>query len=881
VLEDRRLLTQTVTTNADSGLGSLRAALAAAAPGELVNFAPTLTGGQTITLASTLAITQNVVISAAGVTPVTVSGNNAVTVFSFSAAVTSATIDSLTIANGLGNLGSGSDGGGIFNSGTLTLQNSTLSGNGADGDGGGIYNAAGATLHVQSTTISYNPAVKAVNGKGGGIFNAGLATLTSSTLTGTTAGSYGGGIYNSPTGTLTMTGCTIANNITYFSASYGGGIYNRGTAHLYNCSITSNYARYSGGGLYNGATGTLTLSGSTITGNAAAYFGIASGHGYGGGLSSKGALDIVNSTINGNVAYGDYDHQGTTSTSYGAGVAALAGSLTITNSTISGNTAIVGGGLFIKSGATVTLRNTIVAGNNFFQTGFHPDVSGTVSTAQNNLIGDSTGSNGLTNGINGNQVGNVNAPINPLLTPLGNFGGPTQTMALLPGSPAIDAGAISAGVTTDQRGVARPQGSAPDIGAFESRGFVLTISSGNGQQTGMNTAFLMPLTVTVSSQFGEPVAGGIVTFTAPASGASASLSGATAIINASGQASVSATANGTAGTYQVIASASGAGAVAFTLTNMSPAPPPPPPGFFVVATDAGTSPVVNVYDATTGTLKAVFYAFTPSFTGGVRVALGDVNGDGTADIVCGAGPGGGPQVTVFDGVTFQPIMSFFALPPGFTGGVFVAAGDVNGDGRADVICGAGRGGGPQVTITSGRDGSLLGSFFAFVPSFVGGVTVAAGDINGDGRADIICGAGAGGGPQVAVFSGSNLVPLASFFALPPGFTGGVFVAAGDVNGDGRADIICGAGPGGGPQVAVFDGVSQAPLASFFALPPAFTGGVRVGYCRSFGSGRQPAILAAAGIGGGPQVTAFAASTAALSSFFAFDYAPGGGLFVSG
>jgi hypothetical protein len=94
-------------------------------------------------------------------------------------------------------------------------------------------------------------------------------------------------------------------------------------------------------------------------------------------------------------------------------------------------------------------------------------------------------------------------------------------------------------------------------------------------------------------------------------------------------------------------------------------------------------------------------------------------------------------------------------------------------------------------------------------------------VNGDGRADIITGAGAGGGPHVAVFSGANLQLLASFFAYDPFFPGGVNVAAGDVDGDGHADIITGAGPGGGPHVAVFSGASLQLLASFFAYDPFF------------------------------------------------------------
>jgi VCBS repeat-containing protein len=120
------------------------------------------------------------------------------------------------------------------------------------------------------------------------------------------------------------------------------------------------------------------------------------------------------------------------------------------------------------------------------------------------------------------------------------------------------------------------------------------------------------------------------------------------------------------------------------------------------------------------------------------------------------------------------------------------------------------------------------SFFAYDPLFAGGVHVAAGDVNGDGRADIVTGAGAGGGPHVKAFDGMTGVEIRSFFAYDPLFAGGVQVGAGDVNGDGRADIVTGAGPGGGPHVKVFDGVTGGLLMSFFAYDPAFLGGVFVG-----------------------------------------------------
>jgi hypothetical protein len=250
----------------------------------------------------------------------------------------------------------------------------------------------------------------------------------------------------------------------------------------------------------------------------------------------------------------------------GGAVAGGAGT-TLTNCTLSGNSAKYGGGIQITTGS-VTLNNTVVAGNT---SSSGPDVNGTVASASGfNLIGDGTKMTGISNGVNGNQVGTSKSPIKALLAALGSYGGPTQTLALLPGSPALDAGsnALDGGVSTDQRGVSRIINGTVDIGAFESQGFTVTISGGNNQSATVNTAFAAPLAVTVSSSAGEPVAGGVVTFTAPSSGASAILSASSATLNSSGQASVTAKANGTAGSYTVNASAGGANVAAgFSLTN--------------------------------------------------------------------------------------------------------------------------------------------------------------------------------------------------------------------------------------------------------------------------------------------------------------------------
>src|SRR5262245_23771765 len=190
-----------------------------------------------------------------------------------------------------------------------------------------------------------------------------------------------------------------------------------------------------------------------------------------------------------------------------------------------------------------------------------------------------------------------------------------------------------------------------------------------------------------------------------------------------------------------------------------------------------------------GSVRFDLQPYNPAFRGGVSVAVGDVTGDGVRDLVTAPGLSGGPHVKVFDGQTGQEVAGFMAYNPAFTGGVSVAVGDVNGDGTADIITGAGPGGGPHVRAFSGAGGPELFGAMAYDPAYTGGVSVGAGDVNGDGKADIITGTLAGGGPHVKVFSGANGVLLNEFMAFDPAFFGGVWVAAGDVNGDGTADII--------------------------------------------------------------------------------------------
>jgi hypothetical protein len=237
-----------------------------------------------------------------------------------------------------------------------------------------------------------------------------------------------------------------------------------------------------------------------------------------------------------------------------------------------------------------------------------------------------------------------------------------------------------------------------------------------------------------------------------------------------------------------------------------------------------------VWDVANGVVTplASFFAYNPAFTGGVFVACGDVNGDGRPDVVTGAGAGGGPHVRAFtfSGATPIEIATFFAYDAAFTGGVRVAAADVDGNGVADIITGAGPGGGPHVRafdVTSENPREIV-SFFAYEPGFAGGVFVAGGDVSGDGRAEIITGTYQLGGP-VRVFdvAPTGVTERGAFFAYFDQFLGPVHVGAADITGDGVAEILTGAGPFGGPHIRAFNvaGGAVTEAASFYAYEPLF------------------------------------------------------------
>ncbi len=253
-----------------------------------------------------------------------------------------------------------------------------------------------------------------------------------------------------------------------------------------------------------------------------------------------------------------------------------------------------------------------------------------------------------------------------------------------------------------------------------------------------------------------------------------------------------------------------------------------------------------------------------NFKGGASVAPGNF-GIG-ASIVTGAGPGGGPLVKTLssDGTI---ISQFFAYPAGFKGGVDVAAADIDGDGTDEIITGAGPGGGPQVRILS-ANGTPRFSFFAYPLSFRGGVRVSAGDVDNDGKAEIITGAGPGGGPHVRVFKADG-TPMSGFMAYALTFRGGVDVAVKASSLGSAARIVTSPLSKGGPHVRTFDSVGN-PDASFFAYPDTFGGGVKVSVISNpslFGSFQ---IVTAPASKGGPDIRVFSSTGSITSSLKAFE-----------
>jgi hypothetical protein len=252
----------------------------------------------------------------------------------------------------------------------------------------------------------------------------------------------------------------------------------------------------------------------------------------------------------------------------------------------------------------------------------------------------------------------------------------------------------------------------------------------------------------------------------------------------------------------------------------------------------------------------------PGYTGIIRSVAADFNGDGTNDYAFATGAGVAATLRIFDGKTGAELLPRTAVLDGFGGGVFLAAGDVDRDGHAELAVSADAGGGTRVVVYKVVNGGLVtvSDLLAFGdPDFRGGSRVAMADVNRDGAADLIVGAGTGGGPRVAVYDGGGLAAgradrlVPDFFALDPALRSGVYVAAADVDGDGYGDILYSTGTTGGPRVRVVSGailvanpgadVAQLPaLADFFTWNPDDRSGIRIAVKDVDGNGQAELIV---------------------------------------
>lgn len=403
----------TVTNTNDSGAGSLRAAIAAAALGEEITFS--ITGTITLTSAA-LTITQDVIITGPGIASLTIDGGNSFRVFTVSGGVN--TISGMTIING-----ASASGAAIHNESTLTLTDISIQNCTSSDAGGGIWNSS--TITATNLTII---GCGAAGGDGGGINNTGTFTGTNLIVTSCTCTGGGGGVFTDASFTHnggSISGCSDSATIG------GGGIWNEGTYDLTEVGIHSNASTGNGDGIRN-VFGTVTLTRCAVYNNDDINI-----------YNSGGTVNVENSTVSGGGAVG-------------SGLFNDGGAMALSHATITQHTY----GVINVSGSILTLFDTILAGNT---DGDYDGLTVDVTSLGHNALGiDSI--EPITDAAGDIRVLSYAALV---IGPMQNNGGPTFTHALLVGSPALNAGDGTGAPLTDQRGESRIQGGTIDIGAFE------------------------------------------------------------------------------------------------------------------------------------------------------------------------------------------------------------------------------------------------------------------------------------------------------------------------------------------------------------------------------------------------------------------------------
>ncbi|WP_202920290.1 Ig-like domain-containing protein [Urbifossiella limnaea] len=423
--------------------------------------------------------------------------------------------------------------------------------------------------------------------------------------------------------------------------------------------------------------------------------------------------------------------------------------------------------------------------------------------------------------------------------------------------------AVAAGAAADAAGNPTLASPAGEVVAVQYATTTVVTVPGEPVRAGE----LLPIGVLVSHTAGVPVSGtvtvtlsgpgGSFTQTVPALGAAVAFTGVPA-----GGYAVTAAFAGTGGFLDSTGTAG---------VTVLPALPKGQNSTGVYAAVTGST--VTLFEAD-GSVRGTVQPFTRDESPfGVRVAVADVTGDGVPDVIAGTAPGVPAAVRVLDGVTGATLFSRDVFE-GFTGGVYVAAGDMNGDGKSEIVVTPDQGGGARVLVFDGATGTQLASFFGIQdPNFRGGARVAVGDLNADGVADLLVSAGFGGGPRVAGYDGASVAAgqepkklFNDFFLFAPDLRDGVFVTVGDVDGDGYGDVIGGAGPGGAPRVLTLSGFdlvtsnTLTPVANFFAGPTTLRGGVQVTAKDFDGDGRTDLVT-----GSGDTGAVFVYGNAALNA----------------
>jgi hypothetical protein len=471
---------------------------------DTITFAPVISGSTISLVGGELEITETLTIDASSLSAnVTIDAQQQSRVMDFSASSGDLTLGGINLVNGLttGDFSNLNPGAGIYfgSSGTLTLTSSTVSDNqttGVSAHGGGIYSSSGAVILTNSTVRGNSTTGRS---QGGGVWTrTGDVSLTNSTVKDNSATEDGGGI-RTQFGAVTIIDSTVSGNRTTASSARGGG-------------IVTTY-------------GDVTLTRSTVSGNST----VGSGANGGGIWAGSGDVTVANSTVSGNST--------AASDASGGGIWTVFGAVTVTNSTVSGNSSgASGGGIFVNDNninPSLTIQNSIVAGNTAVDAGpnFLADPEGTL-TVTNSLISDNAGTSlaeAQTADSHGNLIGSAAGAgvIHALLGPLQNNGGPTQTQALLPGSPAIDAGddALAVALTYDQRGAPFTRFfSTVDMGAYEAQTLSLVVDTHIDESDGDYSSGDLSLREAIELANANPGAD-LVTFDAALSGGTISLVG--------------------------------------------------------------------------------------------------------------------------------------------------------------------------------------------------------------------------------------------------------------------------------------------------------------------------------------------------------------------